>query len=949
MISDFIYRMKLLLFLQAISLLISCPAAHGFFEPSQKPLPDFDSRSAQSALGAFTAADQQQAVRSLKTAVPGVRVVADPILVTPQYVGSTTTFLTRPKGAVVGLAPQALAAVTDSDAPIKNFINQYPALFGQGSDLLKSTVVKTESVSPQGGMHQKIWEQQLDGVPVFEGELVANTTSQGQLISVSSRVVPNILQVANASVPNHAIAVTAPPLAAAEAVARAAQNVGEQLTAADVTAAGQQNGWKKFTAPGLAREAIVRLTWLPLGQTSLSLCWEVWVTDRAKGHQYQVLIDAQSRAVKVRRFMTRYLSNVTYNVYTAESPTPMLPGCSTPCTTQPSEQPRQLLTLSAVSTNASPNGWINDVDNVTTGNNVVASVDLNGDEVPDLPYTAGTSFRVFNYPLNLTQPPAAYSDAAVVQFFFYLNKAHDVLWEAGFNEAAGNMQGDNFGRGGLGGDPLLANAQSVNAVNNAFCNPAPDGTSPSLNMGLFTSVTPNRDSDLDQMVALHEMFHAVSDRLDGGIPYANNYQSGGMQEGWSDFASLVLNVPPGVDPDGTYPTGGYLTYQLMSGFTQNYYFGIRRYPYCTDLTKNPLTYKDIDSAQASSHTGVPISPLGWEANGAGEVHNPGEVWCNVLWEMRVGLVKALGDPAGNARAIELVIDGLKLLRGNSGPSFLDARDAILQADLANNGGANQSIIWTAFAKRGMGAGARSPNGNSTAGVVEAYDLPDDLQVSPLSGLAAIGAARRTVHPGLHQLHAGQYRNQHAELELHQHPILVERYAQQRCVNRRRLEQHCRLHQRRRQLAAHRPVHRHGQLHQYRQRCWSGPRRHLGCPAPGRQHRRHRLNPAGHRPGNALRQCDRRFVPHRADHRHEYQPDVQLGDFWNDNSAQCGGAGEQWPVGLGDVASRPQLPDGHDSNLSAVRLRQSGAAGYDIPTGRRECRRFSARVVGRRWN
>ena len=45
--------------------------------------------------------------------------------------------------------------------------------------------------------------------------------------------------------------------------------------------------------------------------------------------------------------------------------------------------------------------------------------------------------------------------------------------------------------------------------------------------------------------------------------------------------------------NGNYAAGGYATYQL-SGLTQNYYYGIRRYPYTTDMTKNPLTFKDID-------------------------------------------------------------------------------------------------------------------------------------------------------------------------------------------------------------------------------------------------------------------------------------------------------------------------------------------------------------------
>src|SRR5262249_30213426 len=52
-----------------------------------------------------------------------------------------------------------------------------------------------------------------------------------------------------------------------------------------------------------------------------------------------------------------------------------------------------------------------------------------------------------------------------------------------------------------------------------------------------------------------------------------------------------------------------------------------------------------------------------------------------------------------------------------------ARDAILLADQVDNAGANVNEIWRAFAKRGMGVSARSPNSNTTSGVIEAFDTP----------------------------------------------------------------------------------------------------------------------------------------------------------------------------------------------------------------------------------
>jgi hypothetical protein len=80
--------------------------------------------------------------------------------------------------------------------------------------------------------------------------------------------------------------------------------------------------------------------------------------------------------------------------------------------------------------------------------------------------------------------------------------------------------------------------------------------------------------------------------------------------------------------------------------------------------------------------------------------------------------------------LQLVTDGMKLAPAN--PNFLQARNAILQADLVGNAGANRDEIWAGFAKRGMGASATSPSSSSTAGLSEAFDLPTALEVTDFS-------------------------------------------------------------------------------------------------------------------------------------------------------------------------------------------------------------------------
>ena len=77
--------------------------------------------------------------------------------------------------------------------------------------------------------------------------------------------------------------------------------------------------------------------------------------------------------------------------------------------------------------------------------------------------------------------------------------------------------------------------------------------------------------------------------------------------------------------------------------------------------------------------------------------------------------------AGNIVALQLVMDGLKLQPCN--PTFLDARDAILLADQNTNAGANQCLIWRAFAKRGMGALADDGKNHNDVNVKADFSVP----------------------------------------------------------------------------------------------------------------------------------------------------------------------------------------------------------------------------------
>lgn len=499
---------------------------------------------------------------------------------------------------------------------------------------------------------------------------------------------------------------------------------------------------------------------------------------------------------------------------------------------------------------ASPFGW-HDINGqsgaeytITRGNNVHALEDLDGTNDGNGFSPDGGNDLAFNFPYNPNGTPDENGPAAVVNLFYWNNLMHDIWYHLGFDEVAGNFQQNNYGRGGSGGDYVIADARDGSGFNNANFATPPDGFTPRMQMFIWNpSFTPSvtvtspasiagdyegpeasfgpglppvpltgelalmtssgsseacgpadtpsaisgkialvdrgsclfadkvrnaqnagaiavvvvnnnadppfvmggeddgtisipavmvsrsdgnrfrnalqdgvvtlqlvrselasgEDSDFDNGVIAHEYAHGISNRLTGGPGQAfgltNEEQAG---EGWSDWFGLVVTHRPG--DTRTTPRGmaTFLRRQPNDGL------GIRPARYSTDMGVNPLTYDDVKQLS------VP--------------HGVGSVMATMLWDLYWDLVDLYGfdanlrDPeAGNVKAMRLVMDGLKL-QPNS-PGFVDVRDAILLADQVNYNGANQCLIWKAFARRGLGYSADQGSANDRSDGTEAFDLP----------------------------------------------------------------------------------------------------------------------------------------------------------------------------------------------------------------------------------
>ncbi|RKP07491.1 neutral protease I [Thamnocephalis sphaerospora] len=250
---------------------------------------------------------------------------------------------------------------------------------------------------------------------------------------------------------------------------------------------------------------------------------------------------------------------------------------------------------------------------------------------------------------------------------------------------AGNFQEFNGNNGGEDEDAVQANAQDPSGINNANFYTPPDGERPRMRMYIWTITSPKRDCDFENAIIAHEYGHGISNRLTGGPANSDCLswgESGGLGEGWSDFFGVWLQMQKNDTNTKTMTIGSYVNKK-----------GIRRFPYSTNSSVNPTTYGYLNRPD-------------WE-----RVHAIGEVWGNILYQYYWNLVGKLGFSE------DLVVDGLKLQPCR--PTFVSARDAILQAEEQATDGSHRCEIWRAFSKRGVGPSAKS---NDSA-VVEDFSLP----------------------------------------------------------------------------------------------------------------------------------------------------------------------------------------------------------------------------------
>jgi extracellular elastinolytic metalloproteinase len=357
-----------------------------------------------------------------------------------------------PNGARIIRGDQPLTP--PSNAPRDRVIRDYLQTRGAGTAVEQLRVVR--ETSPYNGVVHVTLEQVIDGLRVYDAYAKGAIDSKGQLIQVIDNVV-------RPQAPAHK-----PAMGAADALAIAYAELGFTMTSTEIGASGA----KTFFEPGqdFFREPSAELVLYVDDRGTLHQGYLVETWFRADNQLEETLIgDDGSIVDHVSR-----TSADSYNVFRYD----------------PISSTQQTVSGPAPGDALSPLGWLGSGAQSTwaiNGNNASAYLDTDNSNTADAGGTAVTN-GVFGTAFSASTTPSTDSNKNVaVQNLFYLNNyVHDALYAAGFNEAAGNFQVDNLGKGGAGGDPVNAEAQDGGGVDNANFSTPSDGSRPRMQMYLWT-------------------------------------------------------------------------------------------------------------------------------------------------------------------------------------------------------------------------------------------------------------------------------------------------------------------------------------------------------------------------------------------------------------------------------------------------------------------------------
>jgi len=416
-------------------------------------------------------------------------------------------------GAVPSTIAEEPPAPGGDVAAAVDFMEENFEAYGLEAGDVADLAVTSSHTSKHSGVTHVNLNQRYGGLEVFTGHGTVNLRKDGSVLFVGESFVANLDGAPSGEV----------EVGAAAALESAATALDLDVTE-DVAVLSRK--------AGIARETIVsdggvsegpvgaRLGWQPTSG-GLRLAWQMTIDAADVEHMWNATVDAETgelldaadwvihdRMEDLESTLSRGGRGRVANAPGTVFPTPNNPvndGSSylvyaVPLES-PNDGPRELLTNPADG-GASPYGW-HDTDGaagpeftITRGNNVHAYLDQDDSESPDFGADVdGGAGLEFEFEADLNEHAQAYREAVTTNLFYGCNAIHDILWNYGFTEAAGNFQANNYGRGGQEGDYVRCEAADGSGTNNAnFSTPSePTGSggvgTPRMQMYLWPGST----------------------------------------------------------------------------------------------------------------------------------------------------------------------------------------------------------------------------------------------------------------------------------------------------------------------------------------------------------------------------------------------------------------------------------------------------------------------------
>jgi uncharacterized protein (TIGR03382 family) len=436
------------------------------------------------------------------------------------------------------VVPDATARGADATATALTAVRHHARSFGLTAAALDDAHVATVDELPGGGTIVSLRQRQ-DSVEVWGQELDVVLDDDGRAIALSGRLDDGP---ALGAAPTRADVTAAVAVAFADWTGVALERGRVALDAdTDAELADVRLDLVAAVASGgldVDPTARVKPVWFAADHGRIPAHYvELTGRDEAdrtpRGHGYVV---ATSGEVLARTDLV-HDEGARYRVWADPAtgqpyPSPLGPGTLPHPTGRPDMLPFEAIEPDLIDAEGTP-PWLSDDATGTAGNNVEVSVSRLGEEPTPAPLTDDRTFDHRGHAGRdgaATDPAQAY--AAATSAFYATNWFHELFYGLGFDEAAGNAQRANFGRGGVEGDPLQIDVSGV--CDNASMRTPQDGRSPGMTLCLFSGAA-TLEADIG---GVHHSFGAYGARDDpmGGFDLAGR---------------LALSTATGCDP----PTG----------------------------------------------------------------------------------------------------------------------------------------------------------------------------------------------------------------------------------------------------------------------------------------------------------------------------------------------------------------------------------------------------------